>query len=79
MALSVSRFFDEKFLNWREQTMSVDNIVILKKEKMITPFQWQQAIEECGFDLQLDTDFDVNEFIGYLPCVYRDEDTGFEY
>lgn len=59
--------------------MSVDINVILKKENMPTPEQWQLAIARLEFDLQLDTDFDVEEFSGYLPSVYKGEETGFEY
>jgi len=59
--------------------MSVDIFVILKRENMPTPEQWQQAIAKFEFDLQLDTDFDVEEFSGYLPSVYKGEETGFEY
>lgn len=59
--------------------MSVDIFVILKKEKMPAPKRWAQAIAEAEFDLQIDTDFDVEEFTGFLPCIYKGEETGFEY
>ncbi len=59
--------------------MSVDIHVILKQDHLATPLQWQQAISEAGFALELDTDFDPEEHLGYLPCRYQDEETGFEY
>jgi hypothetical protein len=59
--------------------MSVDIHVILKKSNLPSPGRWQQAIAESGFPLQIDTDFDPEEFFGFLPCRYRDEEAGFEY
>jgi hypothetical protein len=29
--------------------------------------------------MELDTDFDVKAFSGFLPCKYVGEDAGFEY
>ena len=59
--------------------MSVDIHVILKKSNLPSPERWQQAIAESSFPLQIDTDFDPEEFWGFLPCRYRDEEAGFEY
>lgn len=59
--------------------MSVDIHVILKQDHLATPGEWQQAITAAGFALELDTDFDPEEHLGYLPCRYQDEEAGFEY
>ncbi len=46
---------------------------------MPTPDRWAKAIADAGFDVQLDTDFDVDKFAGFLPCKYKGVETGFEY
>lgn len=46
---------------------------------MPTPEQWQGTLSGHGFDLELDTDFDVETFQGYLPCLYKGQECGFEY
>ena len=33
----------------------------------------------AGFPAELDSDFDVDEFTGFLPCRYDGADSGFEY
>jgi hypothetical protein len=60
-------------------TMSVDLNVYLTRSKMPTPPKWAQAIAESGFQMEMDTDFDVDSFTGFLPCKFRGEETGFEY
>ncbi len=46
---------------------------------MPTPDRWAKAIVEAGFDVQLDMDFDVDSFTGFLPCKYKRVESGFEY
>ena len=59
--------------------MSVDTYVFLNKSALPAPAEWQAAISAHGFALELDTDFDPVSFIGFLPCRYKGEDSGFEY
>jgi hypothetical protein len=59
--------------------MSVDLIVFLPRAKMPTPARWAEAIREAGFLADLDTDFDVDAFSGFLPCAYDGKPGGFEY
>jgi hypothetical protein len=59
--------------------MSVTMSVFLSDEKMLTPARWAAAIRDGGFELELDTDFDVRTFSGYLPCRYGGKEAGFEY
>lgn len=59
--------------------MSVDIHVILNRGNMVTPGEWQQALSENGFALELEADFEPEEHQGYLLCTYQDSDTGFEY
>jgi hypothetical protein len=59
--------------------VSVDLIVYLRRAAMPTPSQWQQAIRDARFQVDLDTDFDVDTFSGFLPCKFRGADSGFEY
>ena len=53
--------------------------VIFNKANIISPLAWQQCIAKEGFDLDLDTEFDLKVFEGYLPAVYRSVKSGFEY
>jgi hypothetical protein len=59
--------------------MSVVIQVFLAGERMPTPEQWAVALRTHGFDVDLDTDFDVRAFSGFLPCKYKGHDAGFEY
>jgi hypothetical protein len=59
--------------------MSVDLNVFLVRSSMPAPAEWTSAITDAGFDAQLDSDFDVDTFTGFLPCTYKGEPAGFEY
>ena len=59
--------------------MSVDIIVFVESSKMVSPIKWQEAIKSNGFDMELDTDFDVASHTGFLPCKYKGQQAGFEY
>ncbi len=59
--------------------MSVDLIVYLRRSAMPTPARWQRSVGDAGFPVELDTDFDVETFSGFLPCKFRGADSGFEY
>jgi hypothetical protein len=62
-----------------ENDMSVVIHVFLAGDRMPTPEQWAATLRTYGFDVDLDTDFDVREFSGFLPCKYKGHDAGFEY
>jgi hypothetical protein len=34
---------------------------------------------ECGYEVEMETEFDVDTFQGYLPCNYKGQLGGFEY
>ena len=51
--------------------MSVEIQVFLAGERMPTPEQWAETLRAHGFDVDLDTDFDVRDFSGFLPCKYK--------
>ena len=59
--------------------MSYDINVYLDKDKMPTPKSWRAAIIEEGFDVILDSDFNVDDFKGFLPCLVSGKPSGFEY
>ena len=59
--------------------MSVENNVFMVRENMPSPQQWLEAIKSQGFEMDMDTDFDVVEHEGFLPCKYKGQDAGFEY
>jgi hypothetical protein len=59
--------------------MSVELIVYLRRSAMPSPEGWQTAILDAGFPVELDTDFDPETFSGFLPCKFRQAQSGFEY
>jgi hypothetical protein len=48
--------------------MSVDLVVYLNRNKMLSPLRWADAIRAAGFAVGLDVDFDVDSHTGFLPC-----------
>jgi hypothetical protein len=58
--------------------MSIENVVILRREVIPSPEAWQAAIRAADFDMEIDTDFQWDEFDGFLPCTYKDKNAGFE-
>jgi len=46
---------------------------------MRAPAKWREAIRVAGFLVDIDTDFDVDVFSGFLPCKYEGNLVGFEY
>jgi hypothetical protein len=59
--------------------VSVCLTVYLVRAKMPTPSRWATAIREAGFPADLDADFEVDTFSGFLPCAYDGKPGGFEY
>src|SRR5262249_31747700 len=51
--------------------VSVDLIVYLPRASMPTPARWAEAIRNAGFPVELETDFDPDTAIGFLPCRYE--------
>lgn len=59
--------------------MSYDLNVYLSRKNMPTPTAWRTAIIAAGFPVELDSEFDVETFSGFLPSPVRGEMSGFEY
>jgi len=59
--------------------MSITMTVFLRRSAMPSPSVWARKIADHGFKMQLDPDFDIDEFSGFLPCAYDGKDAGFEY
>jgi len=59
--------------------MSYDLNVYLDRQKMPSPETWKASITRAGFPVELDDDFDVESFSGFLPCPVKGEISGFEY
>jgi hypothetical protein len=59
--------------------MSIEFTVYMTREAMPSPRDWAQAIVDAGFSAELDTEFDVDAFSGFLPCRYDGVEAGFEY
>lgn len=59
--------------------MSVDTNIFVRRASMLSPDAWQAAVDELAFPLRMDTDFEVDEFEGFLPCDLEGEEAGFEF
>jgi hypothetical protein len=59
--------------------VSISRTVYSRRSALLTPRAWAEAIRAEGFPLELDPDFDVEKFSGYLPCRFAGRDSGFEY
>ena len=59
--------------------MSVELTVYMERTAMPSPRDWAQAIVDAGFPAELDAEFDVDTFSGFLPCRYDGVEAGFEY
>lgn len=59
--------------------MSVEFTVYMERASMPKPAAWAQAIADSGFPAELDADFDVDTFSGFLPCSFDGAEAGFEY
>jgi len=59
--------------------MSYDLYVYLARSKMPTPEKWRSVMKDEELPGELDTDFDVDEMTGFLPCPVGNELAGFEY
>ena len=59
--------------------MSTDLTVYMPRQAMPDPRDWAAAIVDIGFPAELDTEFDVDTFSGFLSCRYAGAEAGFEY
>lgn len=59
--------------------MSFDIVIEAARARLPSPKDWQQAIDQAGFPLKIDTDFELEKFSGFLPCTFRGAQSGFEY
>lgn len=59
--------------------MSVDINVFVTRESLPRAEQWQEQIRSLGYSLTIDTDVDLKEFLGLLPCRLDGHEVGFEY
>ena len=58
--------------------MANEQYAFLQKTAVPTRDQWQAAIEECGFDFQLDPELKPFEDSGFRPCKLFGSGAGFE-
>ena len=59
--------------------MSCDLNVFIEKSKLPTKDMWLKEINDCGFNLEFNCDFDPDTLQGFLPCKLEGKDVGFEY
>lgn len=55
--------------------------VLLRQKDMVSPVQWAEAILKEGFNLEIDTSYELdddNGVFGYRPCKLNQTDVGFE-
>ena len=58
--------------------MANEQYAFLKKSKVPDREAWQDAIDRCGFDFQLDPELKPFEDSGFLPCKLMGREAGFE-
>ncbi len=58
--------------------MAMEQYAFLYKTSVPTRDQWQAAIDESGFDFQLDPELKPFKNSGFLPCMFDGDETGFE-
>jgi len=61
-----------------EETMALEQHAFVQKAKVPSRNEWQAAIDQLGFDLQLFPDLKPFENSGFLPCRINGKDSGFE-
>ena len=59
--------------------MSVDLHVYLARSRMPNPSDWASAILASGYEVELEAEFDVDTFHGFLQCKYKEHLAEFEY
>jgi hypothetical protein len=59
--------------------MSYDLIVSFRRSKLPTAAAWSAAAALHGFPLTVDPDADLASLAGWLPCRWREGDSGFEF
>jgi len=58
--------------------MANEQYAFLTCANVPTREKWQEAIDECGFDFQLDPDLNPTESVGFVPCTLVGADAGCE-
>lgn len=66
--------FDVRKIN----NMANEQYAFLNKSEVPSRDDWQKAIEENGFDFELDPDLKPFEDDGFLPCKLMKNEAGFE-
>lgn len=59
--------------------MSMELHVFCPARKLPDIRAWQAAIDAHGFDVKLAPDTDVSTTSGFVPAVFKDRDSGFEF
>lgn len=58
--------------------MSLEQHAFIARENVPSVTEWQTAITQLGFDLQLDSGLQPFEDSGFVPCTLKSKETGFE-
>jgi len=58
--------------------MSIDLIVIFRTERLPSAQQWQSAIQDLRYPLEVGQSINWLSHVGYLPCKFDGASTGFE-
>ncbi len=58
--------------------MANEQYAFIEKSSVPSRQEWQKAIDDTGFDFQLDPELKPFEDSGFLPCKLNGSDSGFE-
>lgn len=58
--------------------MANEQFAFIKKDTLPNRNDWQSAIESCGFDFVLNSEFNPVSDSGFLPCKLNGKDAGVE-
>lgn len=59
--------------------MSMELHVLVKDSRLPDVRRWQESIHALGFDLKLDPSLSIRDNTGFVPCTFKDQQSGFEF
>src|SRR5262245_22063137 len=65
--------------SFQGHTMSMELHVLLESSRLPDVHQWQQTLDELGFDLKLEATKSVQDDTGFFPCSFKGRQSGFEF
>jgi hypothetical protein len=59
--------------------MSLEVYVLLKRSRLPSLASWQDALDGSGLGVKIHSTFNPVEDSGFVPCSYKNSETGFEF